>query len=116
MTTSAPRKFTVGQVMTVLVGGDDRVFCSWGELLDVLGHVLQDVPLADEVAAAIDAARPHVQVQHPALLAFVAPPVGASDAHVLAWLADIEERHGALLELALIADDEDDDEPEEGTP
>lgn len=104
MTAPTARKFTVGQVMTVLVGSAERVFCSWGEVLDVLGWLLQDVPLVDEVDAAIEEARPSVARQHPDLV-YTAPPAKASDSHVLAWLADIEAAHGALLELAPVVEE-----------
>lgn len=94
MTRPAARKFSAGQVMTVLVGSADRVFCSWGALLDVLGWLLQDVPLADRIGEAIERARDGVQRQHPDLVAEQAPPAGASDSAVLQWLAEIEERFG----------------------
>lgn len=105
---SAPnvRKFTVGQVMTVLAGDAERVFCSWGEVLDVLGWLLQDVPMAEELGEAIAEARPGVARQHPGLVAYSAPPVGASDSHVLGWLADIEASHAPLLELVPVDDEE----------
>jgi hypothetical protein len=100
MTAPAARAFSAGQVMTVLVGSADRAFCTWGQLLDVLGWLLQDVPLADRVDAAIERARDGVQRQHPDLVAYTAPPAGASDSHLLGWLADIENRHGFEFELA----------------
>lgn len=105
MTAPNVRKFTVGQVMTVLAGSADRVFCTWGEVLDVLGWLLQDVPLVDDVAEAIAAARPGVARQHPDLGAYTAPPARASDAHVLSWLADIEASHAPLIELAPVVEE-----------
>lgn len=104
MTAPNVRKFTVGQAMSVLVGSERRVFCTWGELLDVLGWLLQDVPMVDEIDDAIAVARPAVAEQHPALAAYAAPPEGASDTHVLGWLVDLSERHGNLLELAPVAE------------
>lgn len=94
MTAPATRKFTAGQVMTVLVGSADRPFCSWGYLLDVLGWLLQDVPAHDRIDGAIERARGGVQLQHPDLVSVQAPAEGASDSTVLAWLADVEERFG----------------------
>ena len=108
MTGPTARKFTVGQVMTVLAGSSERTFCSWGEVLDVLGWLLQDVPLADEVDSAIEACRPAVAAQHPALVAYTAPPPRASDTYVLEWLGSIELDHGREYELDPMAD-----EPEE---
>lgn len=103
MTAPQARSFSAGQVMTVLVGSSERPFCTWGQLLDVLGWLLQDVPLADRVDAAIERARDGAARQHPDLVAYTAPPAGASDAHLLGWLADIEERHGdELREFELV--------------
>lgn len=107
-----PATFTAGQVMTVLVGSSDRLFCTWGQLLDVLGWLLQDVPMADEVDAAIEEARPSVQTQHPALVAYTAPPVGASDSHVLEWLAAIELDHGLEFALAPVGEELVEEVPE----
>jgi hypothetical protein len=105
MTAPTPRKFTVGQVMTVLAGGSGvRVFCSWGETLDVLGWLLQDVPLAEKIVPAIEAARPGVAEQHPELAKVKAPPARASDTTVLKWLADLSEEHGNLLELVPVVE------------
>lgn len=112
---SAPnvRTFTVGQVMTVLVGSvlADRVFCSWGELLDVLGWLLQDVPMADEVDGAIDECRPYVEDLYPDLATVDPPSADASDTHVLGWLADLSRRHGNLLELTPVVEVEGRDDP-----
>lgn len=107
MTAANVRRFSAGQVMTVLVGSADRPFCTWGQLLDVLGWLLQDVPAHDRVDAAIDYCRSSVQAKHPDLVGVQAPPAGASDAHLLGWLADIEERFGGpdrSFELAPIVD------------
>lgn len=104
MTAQPARAFTAGQIMTVLVGSVDRVFCPWGELLDTLGWLLQDAPMAAEVDDAIISCRSAVQDQHPDLVAYTAPPAGASDAHVLAWLAGIERRHGREFALVPVVD------------
>lgn len=100
-----PRKFTVGQVMTVLVGDPERIFCSYGELLDVLGWLLQDVPMTDQMGSAIEFCRGSVRAQHPELVAYIAPPADAGDTHVLTWLADIADKHGNLLELNPLAEE-----------
>lgn len=96
------RTFTAGQVMTVLAGGADRVFCSYGELLDVVGWLRQDVPASGSWGAAIAECRAHVEAVYPGLAELEAPPAGASDAEVLSWLAAIEAEHGAAFELAPI--------------
>ncbi len=52
-TTPAPppaaRMFTAGQVLTVACANTDahQMFCSYADLLDVLGFLLNDVPMAD---------------------------------------------------------------------
>jgi len=104
MTAPQARPFSAGQVMTVLAGSSERAFCTGGQLLDVLGWLLQDMPAHDQIDGAIERARGGVQRQHPDLVPYVAPPEDASDSHVLGWLADIENRHGFEFELVPVVE------------
>lgn len=106
------RTFTIGQVLSVARGNlaANQIFCTWGEFLDVVGYLLNDVPSLggdpsaeppippmSEVVA--QRARPAVLEQHPTLAGVKAPAVLASDTEVLAWLVEQERKHGERLML-----------------
>ena len=96
------RTFTIGQVLSVAVGDLDahQLFCAWGEFLEVVGYLLDDVPLLEDMPAAVaERARPTVLAQHPELAKVKPPPVLASNTDVLSWLAGQEREHGARLHL-----------------
>ncbi len=98
---SEGRLFDLGQVLTLACSDTDaqQLFCSYAELLDVLGYMLADVPMADDIPDAIERCRPVVLEQHPDL-AGTAPPLPlASDTEVLTWLADQAAEHGTKLAL-----------------
>lgn len=99
--TPASRSFSIGQVLTLACAHTDmqQSFCSYGDLLDVLGFMLGDVPAADDIPDAIDRCRPAVQAAYPELAAEDPPAPGASDTAVLAWLSQQERQHGAELTL-----------------
>lgn len=97
----ASRSFSIGQVLTLACAHTDmqQSFCSYGDLLDVLGFMLGDVPAADDIPDAIDRCRPAVQLAHPALVAEIPPPLNASDTAVLSWISHQERQHGSELTL-----------------
>lgn len=104
MTTAAPagqayNEFPIGAVLTVTCGSADRIFCTYGEQLRILGYMAGHVPPPEDTQAYIDAAKPAVLQQYPALKVIVAPTVGAPDAVVLAWLQQQETNFGATLTL-----------------
>lgn len=104
------RSFTLGQVLSVAVGDTDahQLFCSWGEFLDVVGYLLSDVPLVEDMPREVaERARPAVLEQHPDLAGVTPPAVLASDTEVLAWLAEQEAAHGERLTLTPIGDPHD---------
>ncbi|WP_319456910.1 MULTISPECIES: hypothetical protein [unclassified Mycobacterium] len=106
MTAPTGRLFKLGQVLTIACADAEaqQVFCTYGELLDVLGYLLDDVPLADDMAAAIEQCRGYVHRWHPDLAAVAAPALNAPDTTVLAWLAAQEAEHGPELLLRPIKD------------
>ncbi|ORA24929.1 hypothetical protein [Mycobacterium aquaticum] len=95
------RPFTIGQVLTLACASTeaDQMFCSYGDLLAVVGFMLSDVPLADHLPAAIERCRPEVLKQHPDLMVVQPPTVNATDTAVLSWLAAQERVHGTELSL-----------------
>ena len=97
----AARSFTIGQVLTVACANTEahQMFCSYAELVDVLGFLLNDVPMADELADAIEQCRPHVVLAYPDFGHVHPPALDASDTAVLAWIAAQEREHGAELAL-----------------
>lgn len=97
--TPASRSFSIGQVLTLAIPPAEQVFCSYTDLLDVLGYMLNDVPAASDIDDAIDLCRPAVQAAYPELAAADPPAPDASDTAVLAWLSEQETRHGAELTL-----------------
>lgn len=100
MTEPAPHNmFPLGAVLTITCGSADRIFCTYGEILHILGFMLSDVPSPADTQAYIDAARPAVLAEHPELGVIRAPSVGAPDAVVLAWLHQQEQNHGATMTL-----------------
>lgn len=110
VTPAAPspgRLFTLGQVLTLACGNTEaqQMFCSYAELLDVLGFMLNDVPLAEAIPDAIEQCRPAVLLQRPELAHVEPPRITAPDAAVLAFLADHERDLGATLTLTPIEED-----------
>jgi hypothetical protein len=104
------RTFTIGQVLSIAVGNAEahQIFCSWGEYLDIVGYLLSDVPLLEELPDRVDdEAQPAVIDQYPGLAGVEPPPVLASNTEVLAWLAEQEEAHGERLTLRPIGDPHD---------
>jgi hypothetical protein len=96
------RTFSIGQVLTLAVADADanQQFCSLGELYEVTGYMLGDVPMAANLAHAITTrCRPAVLAQYPDLAAAGPPPPAAPDVRVLAWLAEAEARYGPRLVL-----------------
>lgn len=100
------RAFTIGQVLTVARGdlAAHQLFCSYGEFLDIVGYLLDDVPLVEDMPATVaEKARPAVLAQHPQLAAVPPPPLTASDTAILSWLVEQEKRYGERLTLRPIA-------------
>lgn len=99
--TDTGRPFSIGQVLTLACGNTEaqQVFCTYGELLEVLGYMLADVPLAEDIPAAIQRSRAAVHSQYPRLALLQPPSVTASDTAVLAWIAAQEREHGPTLAL-----------------
>lgn len=95
------RLFTLGQVLTLACANTQaqQMFCSYAELLDVLGYMLDDVPLAERIPEAIEECRPTVHAAHPDLALVHPPAVDAPDIEVLAWIAAQEREHGPELLL-----------------
>uniref|UniRef100_A0AAU8GQU0 Minor tail protein n=1 Tax=Mycobacterium phage JustASigh TaxID=3158894 RepID=A0AAU8GQU0_9CAUD len=101
-TPASPRSFTIGQVLTLACARTDeqQSFCSYGDLLDVLGYMLGDVPAADDIPDAIEQCRPAVRQAYPELAAEIPPPLNAPDTAVLSWLSHQERQYGGELTLA----------------
>ena len=95
------RMFSLGQVLTLACANTEarQIFCSYAELLDVLGYMLNDVPLDDDIPAAIERCRPAVHRAHPDLAHLHPPKVGEPDTNVLAFIAAQEREHGRELWL-----------------
>ena len=98
---AAGHPFSLGQVLTLACANIEahQMFCPYGDLLAVLGFMLSDVPLAEQLPAAIERCRPEVHRQHPNLIAVQPPAVNSPDTAVLSWLAAQEREHGTELAL-----------------
>jgi hypothetical protein len=95
------RTFTAGQVLTLACSNAQaqQLFCSYGDLLEVLGYMLGDIPLAEEIPDAVERCRPAVLAEHPALANVGPPAVLAADTAVLTWLTHQETEHGTEFVL-----------------
>lgn len=90
-------------VLTVLLGGNDRPFCTLGNLYRILKTLDGEVPLADEIDAAVERVRPALAAQFPELAAITPPGIDADEQTILAWIADVERDHGAIQTVQLPA-------------
>ncbi|QEA10824.1 hypothetical protein [Mycobacterium phage Weirdo19] len=95
------RLFSIGQVLTLTSSNIEaqQMFCSYGDLLDVLGYLLSDVPMAEDIPAAIEQCRPAVRRAHPSLAHLTPPAPLAPDTEVLTWLSAMAAAHGEQLML-----------------
>lgn len=101
-------EFPLAAVLTVLVGSNDRPFCTLGNLYRILGFMRGDVPAAvsdpdaDPPIVGIDEAiticRPEILRQHPEL-ADVTKTRATTDTGILTWIAEQEKRFGATFTL-----------------
>lgn len=102
--------FPLAAVLTVLVGSNDRSFCTLGNLYRILGFLLKDrsvdpddpaargIPRVDLLDAAIAVCRPAILDQHPEL-ADVTKTRATTDTGILTWIAEQETRYGATVTL-----------------
>lgn len=97
------RAFPIGSVLMLAVGSEERPLCPIGDLYDVLGHMLGDVPGAGDVDEFIDRCRPAVAAQHPQMAKLTPPDVDAPDEDVLAWIKEQSIKFGKAVELDSIA-------------
>ncbi|MBU8834447.1 hypothetical protein [Mycolicibacterium goodii] len=104
-------EFPLPAVLTVLVGSNDRPFCTLGNLYRILGFLLKDrsvdpddpdargIPRAELIDEAIEVCRPWIVKQRPDL-AVVAKTRATTDTGILSWIAEQESRFGATVTLA----------------
>lgn len=104
-----PREFPISVVATLTVDAD-REFCTQTQLHDVLGHMLGYVPMYSELHNAELACRPAVLQQHPFLAEQAPPPPNAPDTVILQWISDLATRHGEMLSLTPLPDEQVPDE------
>lgn len=103
-------EFPLAAVLTVIVGSNDRPFCTLGNLYRILGFLLKDrsvdpddpdargIPRADHIDDAINLCRPAILEQRPDLADITATDA-ATDLGILNWIAELERRHGATVTL-----------------
>ncbi|MCV7230705.1 hypothetical protein [Mycolicibacterium komossense] len=102
--------FPLAAVLTVLVGSNDRPFCTLGNLYRILGFMLQNrsvdpadpdahgIPRAELIDDAIAVCKPEILRQHPELAA-ITKTRATSDTGILTWIADQETRYGLTVTL-----------------
>ena len=103
-------EFPLAAVLTVLVGSNDRPFCTLGNLYRILGFLLKNrsvdpddpdargIPRAELIDTAIDVCRPEILRQRPELEA-VTKTRATTDTGILTWIADQEARFGPTVVL-----------------
>lgn len=103
-------EFPLPAVLTVLVGSNDRPFCTLGNLYRILGFLLKDrsvdpvdpdargIPRAELIDDAIQVCRAEILRQHPHLTN-VTKTRAATDTGILTWIAEQEKRFGATVTL-----------------
>lgn len=85
--------FPIAAVLTVTHSGNDRPFCTLGNLYRILGFMTGDVPTAGpsdvpgslSIDEAVAKCRPEILRQHPQLAAITAP-ASRDERVILAWL------------------------------
>ena len=102
--TAPERAFSIGQVLSIACSDTEahQLFCPYGDILDVLGYMLSDVPGADDLPDAIEECRPAVLEAFPALGEIAPPAPDAPDVAVLAWIGMQEQEHGSAFPLPVI--------------
>lgn len=100
------RQFPLGAALTVALTAlgpphsDLGPWCELRDLYELIGWLVGDIPAVEQLAGHTSAARESLLNQHPDLVHAVgAPPAGAPDATVLAWLAEQEARFGAAVDV-----------------
>ncbi|MBU8834419.1 hypothetical protein [Mycolicibacterium goodii] len=103
-------EFPLPAVLTVLVGSNDRPFCTLGNLYRILGFLLKDrsvdpddpdargIPRAELIDDAIEVCRSWILKQRPDL-ADVPKTRATTDTGILTWIADQEAKFGATVTL-----------------
>lgn len=106
-------EFPIAAVATVLVGSNDRPFCTLGNLYRILGFLLQHVsvdpddshavgiPRHDLIDEAITVCRTAILAEHPEL-AGITDTDATTDTGILTWIANLEKRYGATITLTPI--------------
>lgn len=106
-------EFPLPAVLTVLVGSNDRPFCTLGNLYRILGFLLKNrsvdpddpdargIPRAELIDTAIDVCRPEILRQRPELEA-VTKTRATTDTGILTWIAEQEARFGPTVTLTAL--------------
>lgn len=106
-------EFPLPAVLTVLVGSNDRPFCTLGNLYRILGFLLKNrsvdpddpdargIPRAELLDDAIAVCRPEILRQHPQL-ADVTKTRATTDTGILAWIAEQENTFGQTVTLTAL--------------
>lgn len=104
-------EFPLAAALTVLVGSNDRPFCTLGNLYRILGFLLKNrsvdpddpdargIPRAELIDTAIDVCRPEILRQHPQL-ADITKTRATTDTGILTWIAEQEKTFGATVALS----------------
>lgn len=105
--------FPLAAVLTVLVGSNDRPFCTLGNLYRILGFMLQHrsvdpddpgahgIPRPDLIDDGIAVCKTEILRQHPELAPIKATRA-ATDTGILTWIADQETTYGPTVTLTAL--------------